>query len=144
MRNKQTTGGFWARFGNVLRRVHIRALLLGVGIGILLGWAILTLIVMFGQRIDTSSYQMVYLTNGQVIFGKLQNTSGGYLVIKNPYTLQASGQTTNDAPTSIVKMSDQIYGPQDSVAVRSDNIISWQNLRSDSKVSQAIKKRADQ
>lgn len=98
------------------------------------------------QRIDTSKYQVVYLVNGQAYFGKLQNTSGDFLVLKSPYIAQSvesaeEGAAEADASTqtTILRVTDQIYGPDDSIAIKSSQIAFWQNLRDDSKVTQAIK-----
>lgn len=92
------------------------------------------------QQIDSSKYQVVYMTNGQAYFGKLQNTRGDYLVVKGPYTTQAAStdDKTTDAQTTLIKVSGQVYGPEDSMALRADQVAFWQNLRNDSKVSQAI------
>lgn len=98
------------------------------------------------QRIDASKYQVVYLANGQAYFGKLQNTNGQFLVITEPYTMQevqaapAEGDTTKpETNTTLIRVSGQVYGPEESIALRSDQVTFWQNLRDDSKVSQAIK-----
>jgi hypothetical protein len=88
------------------------------------------------QRIDTSAYQVVYLTNGQAYFGKLQNVGGDYLVMTAPYTAQTVKDSTST--TTLLRVKDQVYGPQDSIAIKSSQVAFWQNLRSDSKVSQAI------
>ncbi len=97
------------------------------------------------QQIDKNSYQVVYLTNGQAYFGKLQNTGGEYLVMKDPYTAQSvaakQGETQTGATTTLLKVSQQVYGPQDSIAIKSDQVSFWQNLRSDSKVTAAIKQK---
>lgn len=99
----------------------------------------------FMQQIDKSSYQVVYLTNGQAYFGKLQNTGGEYLVMKEPYAAQSvapkEGETQTGATTTLLKVSQQVYGPQDSIAIKSDQVSFWQNLRSDSKVTAAIKQK---
>lgn len=142
---KRTIASRFSGLTALLCRLHAWTLLFGVLLGVLLGWGVWTLVVLSGQTINAAGYQMVYLSNGQVIFGKLQNTSGAYLVVREPYTLQTATTTTEkDNATSILKMTDQVYGPDDSIAVRSDNVISWQNLRSDSKVTQAIEKRKNQ
>ncbi len=94
-----------------------------------------------GQRIDSSVYQAVYLTNGQAYFGKLKGTSGEYVTLESPYTVQeVQAENGKDAQgqTTLLKVRDQVYGPDDSIALRSENILFWQNLRSDSKVQQAI------
>ncbi len=98
------------------------------------------------QSINHSGYQVVYLMNGRAYFGKLQNTSGDYLVIRSPYaeqTISAPSDAANTTPqTKLLKVSDQIYGPDDSIALRADQVAFWQNLRDNSKVVQALK--ADQ
>lgn len=97
------------------------------------------------QRIDTSKYQIVYLVNGQAYFGKLQNTSGDFLVVKSAYIAQSVEATNIESDdktanqTTLLKVTDQVYGPQDSIAIKSSQVAFWQNLRDDSKVVQAIK-----
>ena len=93
------------------------------------------------QRIDTSKYQIIRLVNGQVYFGKLQNTSGEYLVMNAPHVAQSVKDTATNAEetTALVRVKDQVYGPEDSIAIRADQVVFWQNLRDDSKVTQAIK-----
>lgn len=119
-----------------------------VGIALVLGIALITILIMKSQsmqQINTGKYQVVYLTNGQAYFGKLQNINGDYLVMKTPYTAQsvtpASTDTTKtaDTQTTLLKVSAQVYGPEDSIAIKSSQVAFWQNLRDDSKVSQAIK-----
>ena len=94
------------------------------------------------QAIDHSKYQVVYLANGQAYFGKLTNTAGEYLVMSSPYTAQSipAGDKSTDASntTTLLKVSSQVYGPDDSIAIKSSQVLFWQNLRADSKVSQAI------
>lgn len=95
----------------------------------------------FAQKIERGGYQVVYLTNGQAYFGKLQNTKGEYLVMKEPYTAQSVAQgeaAESAAATTLLKVSQQVYGPQDSIAIKSDQVSFWQNLRSDSKVAAAL------
>lgn len=95
------------------------------------------------QSINTNGYQIVYLANNQAYFGKLQNTSGEYLYMKTPYTAQDVKQAADakdaQSTTTLLKVRDQLYGPDDSIAIRADQVAFWQNLRDDSKVVQAIK-----
>ena len=96
------------------------------------------------QRVMADRYQVVYLVTGQIYFGKLQNTSGQYMTLKNAYTVQAPSSSSNEstgsvtAPSKILKVSQQVYGPDDSMAIRSDQVQFWQNLQPDSKVVKAI------
>lgn len=95
------------------------------------------------QTIDTNKYQVVYLANGQAYFGKLQNSSGDFLIMKTPYTPQGTTSDTSNTASSnqgaLLKVSDQLYGPEDSIAIKASQVAFWQNLRDDSKVTQAIK-----
>ena len=65
--------------------------------------------------------------------------------MKDPYTAQSvaakQGETQTGATTTLLKVSQQVYGPQDSIAIKSDQVSFWQNLRSDSKVTAAIKQK---
>lgn len=96
------------------------------------------------QRILADHYQVVYLVTGQIYFGKLQNTAGQYLTLTSAYTLQNSTTTSSSSagslsePSKLLKVSQQVYGPDDSMAIRADQVQFWQNLRSDSKVVRAI------
>lgn len=95
------------------------------------------------QVVMSDHYQVIYLLSGQVYFGKLQNTAGHYLTLKNVYTLEAKSSTADSADASntsnILQVSRQVYGPEDSMAIRADQVQFWQNLRTDSKVAEAIK-----
>lgn len=128
-----------------------RVQLMGAGVLVLLllvlavFWFVQQLYVANLQRIDASKYQVVYLVNGQAYFGKLQNVNGDYLVIKSPYTAQAvkGSETSADETTTLLRVKDQVYGPEDSIAIKSSQVTFWQNLRDDSKVTQAIKSKLE-
>lgn len=130
-------------------KIRSRLFKLGAVVGALalvLGIALVTVLVMRSQptqQIDSSKYQAIYLNSGQMYFGKLQNTGGDFLIIKSPYIAQsvdsADAKTTSSTQATLVKVSSQVYGPDDSIAIKSSQVTFWQNLRDDSKVSQAIK-----
>ena len=116
------------------------------GIALVFVVALVTVFIMKAQplqAIDGSKYQVVYLTNGQAYFGKLQNTDGDFLVMKTPYIAQSVAssdeKSADTTQTTLLKVTDQVYGPDDSIAIKSDQVAFWQNLRDDSKVAQAIK-----
>lgn len=105
-----------------------------------------------GERIwlsfATKGYQSVFLTNGQVYFGKL-GVSGRWLTLSDIYYLQANEslqQTksigTNDSNKDIqlVKLGNELHGPADMMYIEKDKILFWENLKADSKVVDAINK----
>ena len=102
--------------------------------------------------IDGGKYQAVFFTNGQVYFGKLQAFSDDYLRLTDIYYLQTQAtdeavdpknpqQTSTDqnSPT-LIKLGDEIHGPEDEMIISRDQVLFYENLKSDGKVSQSIEK----
>ena len=99
----------------------------------------------------STEYQAVFLTNGQVYFGKLA-TSGDWMKLTDVYYLQVTGQTDQlqqagdaSADTSspqniqLVKLGSELHGPTDEMFIEKDKILFWENMKDDSKVLQSIK-----
>ncbi len=92
-----------------------------------------------------SSYQSVFLTNGQVYFGHLYRQNHQYAVLRDVFYLQVTqppqpitaGQTP---PTNIniVKLGGELHGPTDEMRINRDTVLFIEDLRSDSKVVSAI------
>ena len=106
--------------------------------------------------IDSSKYQAVFFTNGQVYFGKLHSFNTGYLKLTDIYYLQSqqsSGDNKNSAnPQSastdqnnvqLIKLGDEIHGPEDEMIISKDQVLFYENLKTDGKVTQSIKKFKD-
>jgi hypothetical protein len=106
--------------------------------------------------IDNSKYQAVFFSNGQVYFGKLSSFNSGYLKLTDIYYLQ-SQQSTGDSKTSsnpqststdqnnvqLIKLGDEIHGPEDQMIISKDQVLFYENLKTDGKVAQSIKKFKD-
>lgn len=108
-----------------------------------LAWAVFT-VTNIRSYVAPDKYQAISLTNGQVYFGKLSNGPVGYVALEHPYVTQTvqpaeAGAGDTSAPTTtLVKVRDQVYGPEDKMFIRTEHIAFWQNLRKDSKVMGAI------
>lgn len=106
----------------------------------------------------TSTYQAVFLSNGQVYFGKLSDR-GDWIDLSDIYYLQVTQNlqnaasadasknatpATNDqkdqASTNIqlVKLGSELHGPMDTMHIERDKVLFWEDMKSDSKVVQAI------
>lgn len=135
---KETRAPFWARRWYI---VGAAAFVIGFGLAAAV-WALLPK----GQSINGDEMQAVYMVNGQMYFGKLQNTDGTYLYMKSPYMPDSNTAGSSDAgsASALVRVKNQLWGPEDTIAIRADQVAFWQNLRSDSKVTQAIKAKQDQ
>lgn len=93
-------------------------------------------------------YQAVFLTNGQVYFGKLKGLGGAYVKLQDVYYIQSQnpqqGAQSTPQPSpgtnlSLVKLGNEIHGPDAEMQIGSDQILFWENLKNDSKVVEAIK-----
>lgn len=102
--------------------------------------------------IDSGKYQAVFFTNGQVYFGKLQSFNDEYMKLKDVYYLQTqktdegSGNpqqtesSTESDNLTLIKLGSEIHGPEDEMIVSKDQVLFYENLKKDGKVSQSIEK----
>lgn len=101
-----------------------------------------------------SGYQAVFLTNGQVYFGKLSGAHKDYVTLNDIYYLQvvnqnpiqgtqessADTQTPGQQPQlSLVKLGNELHGPLDEMKINREQILFFEDMKSDSKVMQAVK-----
>jgi hypothetical protein len=119
---------------------------LGIALVVVMVGAVATTLLLRGsssQKIDSDGYQAVFLINDQVYFGKLTLTPRGY-VLKNPFVIQNApvDETKKEAATqpsfNLQKVSNTVYGPKESMEINKDQVLFWQNLSSESKVTRAI------
>ena len=103
----------------------------------------------FGLMKSSSNgqYQAVFLTNGQVYFGKLASTNNQWTTLTDIYYLQvqkavqpADQSQSADQKVSLVKLGNELHGPNDEMKINRDQILFWENLKNDGKVVQAIDK----
>ena len=98
------------------------------------------------SSIDGGKYQAVFMTNGQVYFGKLQIMNDEYMKLNDIYYLQAKEPSTNPQETTsstaadvtLVKLGNEIHGPDDQMIISKNQILFFENLKKDSKVSDSI------
>lgn len=92
-----------------------------------------------------SSYQAVFLTNGQVYFGKVANERGAVVEMTDVYYLQVQqaiqpAADENAKPeVKLVKLGTEIHGPEDEMRINRDQVIFIEDLKEDGKVMQAVR-----
>lgn len=94
--------------------------------------------------VDGGKWQAVFLTNGQVYFGHLREANKGYAILKDIYYLRVTQQLQppEEEPQqqiNLVKLGDELHGPENKMYIPKNQIIFWENMRNDSPVSQAIR-----
>jgi len=106
------------------------------------------------RLVDRSKYQAVFLSGGQVYFGKVGDLNNKYLSLTNIYYLtptQAVQSGNNNATQNnnftIKRLGCELHRPQDVMVINREQIIFWENLKEDSNentVPGAIKKLNEQ
>ncbi|MEK7554851.1 MAG: hypothetical protein AAB518_02615 [Patescibacteria group bacterium] len=93
----------------------------------------------------SGSYQAVFLTNDQVYFGKLSRSDSQYPVLREVFYLQVTQvlQPSNTANpgtnVNLVKLGGELHGPEDAMFLNRDQILFYEDLKSDSQVVKAIR-----
>lgn len=103
-------------------------------------------------KFPTSKWQAVFLNNNQVYFGKIVRMSRKEIALKNIYYLQTVTQPLQQsqgmqAPSqqaeqklTLVKLGNELHGPEDEMVINRNYIILIENLKNDSKVVKAIER----
>ena len=97
-----------------------------------------------------SGYQAVFLTNGQVYFGKLSDVSATYATLNDIYYLQVTtpplqGSQDDQASAqaqqqlSLVKLGNELHGPVDEMKINRDQMLFYEDIKEDGRVMQAIR-----
>ena len=106
--------------------------------------------------VDIEKYQAVFLSNGQVYFGKVADVNDQTIILEDIYYLKTSAglQKSGDDSSakneqkdegvdkenfSLVKLGNEIHGPEDKMSLNLQHVLFIENLKSDSKVTEAIR-----
>jgi hypothetical protein len=98
--------------------------------------------------IKSKQYQALFLTNGQVYFGKLKSVDASYVKLTDIYYLQVQQQVQpkddkanngQQPQVSLAKLGGELHGPEDSMYVSREQVLFWENLTEQGKVATAIK-----
>ena len=113
------------------------------------GWYLLRG-VFVNSGIDSSKFQAVFLTSGQVYFGRMQILNDNYIKLTDVFYIQADATSTADSGNpqdangdsssmQLIKLGNEIHGPEDAMIINRDQILFYENLKDDGKVVQTIK-----
>ncbi|MCL5436202.1 MAG: hypothetical protein M1275_03925 [Patescibacteria group bacterium] len=104
--------------------------------------------------VGKANFQAVFLTNGQVYFGKMSDSGSRYVTLDNIYYLQVTPvlqtgtegqpgagqqQQQQQQQLSLVKLGNELHGPVDQMHINRDQILFIEDLKEDGRVVQAIK-----
>lgn len=98
------------------------------------------------EFVDRNKFQAVFLTNGQVYFGRVAEVTSKYVDLQSIYYLNSQQQpaanstqsSTQQTNFSLVKLGCELHGPADQMIINRDQVSFWENLTSNGKVAKAI------
>ena len=89
-------------------------------------------------------YQAVFLNGGQVYFGQITRLNTKFLKVQDIYylrvnqTVQPKAGSTASNDVSLVKLGCELHGPTDAMLINRDQVIFWENLKTDGQVAKAV------
>jgi len=140
--------------GDMLKNVLVGAMVLVIGFLVYSGLSS-SFSLSSSTSPDKNSWQAVFLENEQVYFGKLKITKDFY-ILENVYYLQTeevavAGVTdslaspsvdieeTTETSTKLVKLGNELHGPQDKMFIEKSKVIFWENMKDTSDIVRSIK-----
>jgi hypothetical protein len=101
-----------------------------------------------GAEASTEEHEAIFLTNGQVYFSKVENRDKPFIVLNDIYYLRVqqnlqpspNNQQNGQPSISLVKLGNELHGPEDIMYVNRDHVLFIEPLKTDSNVVQAIRK----
>ena len=88
------------------------------------------------EVIDRNVYQAVFMTGGQVFFGKLQPQGDSYFLLYDVFYLAVSDQ---GGQGQLIKRGTELHGPKEPMIIPASEVLFIENLREDGNVAIAIK-----
>lgn len=130
--------------------VIIAVVVLAVAAG---GWFAWQKLATADSGIESSKYQAVFFTDGQIYYGKLtvlndrqyKLTNVFYILSQNENkTANADAETTESQNNAqLIKMGNELHGPEDAMMINRDHVLFYENLKPDGKVTQTINQYKD-
>jgi hypothetical protein len=95
-----------------------------------------------GSYVDKSQYQAVFInvngsSGGQAYFGNITSINSRYIILNNAFYLETG---TGANQYTLNNLSCALYNPVDQMVINRSQVAFWQNLKSNSTVTQDINK----
>lgn len=88
-------------------------------------------------QIDRNAYQAVFLTGGQVFFGKTQSVTEELLTLTDVFYLSAG---SDQQASQLIKRGNELHGPAEPMIIPMRSVLFIENLRPSSDIVTAIGK----
>lgn len=100
-----------------------------------------------------SAFHAVFMSNGQVYFGKISRMNDQFTTIDEVYYLrkyeaplqpiaanEAASDDKNNPDLQIVKLGGEVHGPQNRMTINRQHILFIEELKADSRIVETIQK----
>lgn len=100
--------------------------------------------------VNEEKLQAVFLNGGQVYFGNITTLNDDYVRLNNIYYLRVNQQVqpgenkNSQQDISLVKLGCELHGPEDQMVINREQVVFWENLKSDGQVAKAVKQYVEQ
>lgn len=94
-----------------------------------------------GDAIDPARFQAVALSSGAVYFGHLRAAGDDFYELRDAFFIQETKAAGRDPSRRVVPLSRELHGPENRMMIPREHVVSIENLRSDSPVTQAAQTR---
>lgn len=131
----------------LLWTLGIAALVIALAVA---GWLIWSKMNTNNLGIKSDRYQAVFLLNGEIYFGKLQAANDKSYRLTDIYYIQPKSKTSDTTEDTtkqtqsngiqLIKLGKEVYGPEDEMFISKDQVLYYENLNTDSQVTQLIDK----
>lgn len=142
VRSKKAEGPSWLKWVSFVLLISVTIVLAGL---------VFTLATSKDEKgeskyVTSGQYQAVFLAGGQVYFGQVTSLNNSYMRLQDIYYLrvnqtvqpdQANNQSASN-DVSLVKLGCELHGPQDEMLINRDQVIFWENLKTDGQVAKAV------
>lgn len=92
--------------------------------------------------VDEDAWQALFLENGQVYFGKLEEYDQHYVVLRDVYYLREAKdlEAKDTANLNLIKLGGEVHGPEDEMYINKESLLYFENMKETSRVVQSILK----
>lgn len=128
------------------QKKYIKKVLFGlVGLVIVVGlfWWFIGRNIGIPSYVETGKYQVVCLQSGECYFGKITKADSEIVQLTKVFYVQKTtstdaASTTSDNNLQLIKLGNEVHGPEDMMVINRSQVLYIENLKSDGKVTQTI------
>lgn len=91
--------------------------------------------------IDRARFQAVVLSSGVVYFGHLRVADDEFYELRDAHFIQEVKKAGEEPSRRVLPLTDEVHGPENTMFIPRDKVVSVENLRPDSPVVKAAETR---